>query len=155
VLSEIEIAPLISRWIHLTAVIVAVGGTVFLRLVLHPSATSALAVDTHDSLKSVLIRRWARVVHIAIAFILLSGLYNAVVMFPQHTDQPLYHAIFGIKFLLALALFFFAIALTGKSAAFTAIRNKAPQWMMVNIVLAGIIVLLSNILRYIPVQPAG
>lgn len=154
-LAEMSVPVIVSRWFHLAAVITAIGGTVFLRMVLHPSATSSLSPETHEALRAAVVRRWARVVHISILFIILSGTYNAIVMFPKHSGQPLYHALFGVKVLLALALFFIATAVTGRSPAFAAIRAKGPMWMAVNIALAAVIVLLSNILKNLPLSPPG
>ncbi len=154
-LAEMEVPVIVSRWFHLVAVITAIGGTVFLRMVLHPSATSSLSPESHETLRAVLVRRWARVVHVCILFIILSGIYNAIVMFPKHSGQPLYHAVFGVKVLLALVLFFIATAVTGRNPAFAAVRAKGPMWMAVNIVLAAVIVLLSNILKDIPSSPPG
>lgn len=148
-MAEMEIPVIVSRWLHLAAVITAIGGTVFLRMVLHPSAASSLAPETHDALRAAVVRRWARVVHVCILFIILSGIYNAIVMFPKHSGQPLYHALFGVKVLLALVLFFIAIAVTGRNPAFAVIRARGPMWMAVNIALAAVIVLISNILKNI------
>lgn len=153
-LAEIPVDAVISRWIHISAVIVAVGGTAFLRLVLHPTVQTALSDDTRATLKAPLIRRWARFVHVAILFIILSGTYNAVLMFPKHKpvegEPPLYHILFGVKLMLALALFFVAIAVTGRSKAFEGMRNQMAKWTAINLAIAGAIVLISNILKNIP-----
>jgi len=151
----LNIPAIISRWLHLVAVIVAVGGTVFIRLVLHPSAQAALDDETRGSLRAVIIRRWARFIHVAILIIILSGVYNIVVVFPT-LDQALpYHPLLGVKLLLALALFFVATAITGKSAAFEGMRKQTPRWMTVNIVLAACIVLISNVLKNISSSLGG
>lgn len=149
-LAEMSVPVIVSRWVHLVAVIVAVGGIFFLRVVLHPAASKTLAPDAHDALRPAVIRRWARVVHTCIALIILSGLYNAVVQFPQHAGQPMYHGIFGLKMVLALVLFFNAIALTGRSPAFASMRQRSSTWMAVNIALAAVIVLISNLLKNLP-----
>ncbi|GMU24508.1 MAG: hypothetical protein AMXMBFR13_45820 [Phycisphaerae bacterium] len=153
-LADIEVPVILSRWLHLAAVIVAIGGTVFIRFVLHPSSRAALSQDTHAALRQVLIRRWARFVHTCILFIILSGTYNAIVQFPLHKpvegEPPLYHILFGIKLLLALALFFIAIAVTGRSLAFEGMRRQMPRWLAVNAAIAAVIVLISNVLKNIP-----
>ena len=150
-LAELDGLVIASRWIHIFSVIIAVGGTVFLRLVLHPVAKATIPPEVGSQFSPALIRRWARVVHTCILFIILSGTYNSIHSFPLHKGQPAYHAIWGVKVLLALGLFFIAIAITGRSAAFEGMRKKRPQWMAVNIFLAAIIVLLSNILKNLPI----
>ncbi|MEX0585738.1 MAG: hypothetical protein WD176_03790, partial [Pirellulales bacterium] len=58
-----------------------------------------------------------------------------------------YHAVFGTKVLLALAIFFIASALMGKSPALQKIRDNRRFWLTTNVVLAIIVVCLSGILR--------
>lgn len=156
-LADLHAAEIVSRWLHLTAVIVAVGGTVFLRLVLHPTVRAALPDDAAQALREKLIRRWARFVHTAILVIILSGIYNLIVQIPRHKagggGMPLYHVLLGPKLLLALILFFIAIALTGRSQTFEGMRKQRPRWMAINIAIAAVIVLISNILKNIPPTP--
>ena len=146
-IAEIDLPAVISRWIHLFSVITVVGGTIFLRVVLYPSVKETLSDESHDSLRGALMRRWARVVHAAILLIILSGSYNFLKVLPTLSEPLPYHPIFGAKLLLALILFFIAIALTGRSAAFAGLRRRAPQWMAISILLAAFIVLLSNLLK--------
>ena len=146
-LAELDGLVIASRWIHLAAVIVAVGGTAFIRLVLHPVAKTMIPPEVGSQFSPALIRRWAHVVHTCILFIILSGTYNTIHQFPLHKGQAAYQAIWGVKILLALVLFFVAIAITGRSPAFEAMRKKRPKWMAVIVLLAAIIVLLSNILK--------
>jgi uncharacterized membrane protein len=156
-LAQMDIAFLVNRWLHIAAVIVAIGGTVFIRFVLHPSLKPALSDDAAASLRGALFRRWGRVLHVCIAILILTGTYNAIVQFPRHPavagHAPVYHMIFGVKLLLALGLFFIAIALTGRSQAFEGMRARRPFWMAVNVALAAVIVLLSNVLKNLPSTP--
>lgn len=147
-----DIPAIISRWFHIGAVIIAIGGTVFLRFVLHQAASRTLPEREHAAFTSALLARWSRVLHICITVILLSGTYNAVVMLGRHKSQPVYHGLLGTKILLALILFFFAIAITGRSRAFAGLREHRAKWMTVNIAIAGTIVLLSNVLKYLPLS---
>ena len=156
-LAELDIAFLFNRWFHLAAVIVAVGGTVFIRFVLHPTLKSTISEDAAKSVREALFRRWARVLHTCIAILILSGTYNAIVQLPRHPvtpgHMPVYHVIFGVKVLLALTLFFIAIALTGRSRTFEGMRAKRPVWLGVAVLLAAVIILLSNFLRNLPGTP--
>ncbi len=160
-LSTLDWLIVMNRWVHLTAVIIAVGGTVFLRLVLHPAAGKTLDDQTHQALRAAVVRRWSKLLHLCILLIIATGIYNAVLMFPLHKGQPLYHTLFGVKVIVALLMFFLAIALTGRSAGFEPIRRRAGRWLAVNILLAAIIVLLSNVLKNLPptagrqLTPAG
>lgn len=153
-LAELETPVIVSRWFHLASVIVAVGGTVFLRFVLHPLMQTALAPEARDGLRDGLVRRWGRFLHVLIGVIILTGTYNAIVQFGRHKvipgEPPVYHIVFGIKLLLALVLFFIAIAVTGRSAAFEGMRKRRPMWLAVSVLLAAAILLLSNVLKSLP-----
>jgi hypothetical protein len=90
----------------------------------------------------------------AILFLLASGLYN----FVQKNNQglrPAYHMLFGIKFLLAFAIFFLASVLTGRSPAFAKMRANARFWLSLNMTLAIIVVCISGVLRAIPLKAAA
>ena len=151
--SALELLALVSRWLHILAAMAAVGGTIFIRFALQPTLATLPEPERrtlHESLRA----RWSKVVMAAIALLLLSGLYNFIVIARglSKTDalssiKPMYHALFGVKFLLALGIFFIASALVGRSAAFEKVRANARLWATVNIVLAVILVCLSGFMR--------
>jgi uncharacterized membrane protein len=147
---------LVSRWLHVLAAVVAVGGAFFMRFVLMPTATSVLSTEEHERLRTPLLKRWTIVVHSSILVFLLTGFYNylAITRF-EHEGQPLYHALFGIKFLLALCVFALAIALTSRSEAFAAIRANSRWWLAVLVVLGIMVVMLGGVMRSVPAQRAG
>lgn len=153
--AQYDVLMIASRWLHFASFIAAVGGTIFLRFLLHPAmAATALPEQVAAAFRNNLLRRWARALHVCIALLILTGLYNAFVQFPRHPaipgGMPVYHVVFGIKMILVLALFFIAIAISGHSQAFEPMRRRRPMWMLVNLALAAAIVLLSNILKFTP-----
>src|SRR5947209_18569130 len=104
------ILPLVSRWLHVGTAIVLLGGTIFMRFILLPAAMK-LATDAHDTLRGHLLARWKIVVHAGVALLLATGVYNYIaVMIPQHKGDGLYHALMGVKILLALGICFIAEA---------------------------------------------
>jgi hypothetical protein len=111
--------------------------------------------DFHEAIRS----RWSRVVQIAITFLLLSGIVNIISMENQYDlgKVPYYRLLFGIKFLLALPVFFLASVLTGRSAFGQRFRDNRKLWLTVSVVLALLIVCLSGILRKSnpPRKPVG
>jgi putative copper export protein len=94
--------------------------------------------------------RWSKIVATCIGFLLLSGLYNIYVI-ETHTLAPKnyawYHPLFGVKFLLAFAIFGIASLLSGKTPAADKLRQNARFWMNLNIVLAVLVVCISGFLR--------
>jgi len=144
------IFPALIRWIHILSAITAIGGTIFLRLVLHPSAVATLEADQHQPLRERIAKRWRMVLHACIGLLIATGIYNLTRMLPVHKGQAMYHGVFGLKLILAMAIFFVAIALSGSNPAFAGMRKNAPKWMTLNIVLAVVLVLLSAILNNLP-----
>jgi uncharacterized membrane protein len=149
---DIEILPLVMRWLHNLAAITMLGGVIFARFALHPAVAAELSGEAGKSFLAAVRGRWGKVVHVAILVLMVSGIYNVV---QTIGDRPaIYHPIFGIKFLLALAVFFLAIALTGRSAATQKIRDNGGTWLTVVLVLGVTIVCLSGFLKFIPPKSA-
>ena len=136
----------LSRIVHLGTVIALIGGSVFTLLVLMPSARQ-LADETHDQLAAAVQSRWKRFVHIGVTLILVSGLYNYVQAVPNHKGDSLYHALLGIKMLLALVVFFIAAALVGRSPALESIRQNRVRSLSLVVLLATIIVAISGFVK--------
>lgn len=137
----------LSRWLHVGTAIVLVGGSVFMRFLLMPSAT-VLPDANHQSLREGVLARWKRFVHLGVALLLLTGLYNYVVKIVRTDDlAPAYHMLMGIKILLALAVFVLAIGLVGRSPAFESLRQNRPAWLLVTILLAAVVVAIGGYLK--------
>ncbi len=143
---------IISRWIHVGTAIVLVGGTTFLRFVVHPSLQ-----ESDTELMGRIRARWKKVVHAGIGLFLLSGIYNYWKAIPLHKGDGLYHAIVGTKIILALVVFFFASALVGRSAGTQKFRDQAPKWTLIVVVLSFVIVAMSGFVkvRPLPAPPAA
>ena len=140
--------PIVFRWMHILAAVIAIGGTVFMRFVLLPSVRETLTEEQHVVLRAKLMGRWRLVVIICIAALLVSGLYNFMTTSLEKAQHhAVYHPLFGVKFLAALGVFFIASALTGRTTALAAIRQNASSWMLVATVLGVTVILISGVLR--------
>ena len=155
---EFDVLGILFRWLHILAAITAVGGTIFMRFALLPAVAAlpeASRKDFHEAVRS----RWARPVQISILFLLLSGVYNIISIGAEYDLKKvgLYHPLFGIKVLLALAVFFLASVLTGRGARTQRFRDNRRLWLTVNLVLAVLIVCISGVLRKSdpPKKPMG
>jgi uncharacterized membrane protein len=136
-----------SRWLHVSTAIVMVGGTAFIRFVLFPNAEQ-LPQAEHDRLRELVTATWRKVLRGGIVLFLVTGFYNyLVVAVPKHHGDGLYHALMGIKILLALGVFFLAEALVGRSKAFEGLRQARKTWLLVLLVVAFAIVAISSLLR--------
>ena len=154
---DFDVVGLISRWLHIVAAMTAVGGSMFMRMAFIPSV-ALLTDDQRKSLHGEIRSRWSKLVQASIGFLLLSGLYNFIMLVRSSKEWPTelpdyYHPVFGVKFLLAFGVFFIASALTGRGAGTQRMRDNAKFWLTLNLVLALTIVLLSGVLRMTHIGP--
>ena len=141
---------IVLRFLHIAPAVVAGGATIFARIALLP-ALAALPEAERVRVKDAIDRRWRVVVMVCITLLLVSGIANFVIyQAPVHKGQPLYHALFGVKFLAAMIVFFLASALSGRSASLARIRAHSRIWVGVAATLVIAIVLISAVLRSIP-----
>ena len=147
-MSDTTILILVMRWIHILTAITAIGGSIFMRFVLMPVAQSVLDEEAHKGLRAGLVRRWQKFVHTCILLFFISGFYNYfLVTAPTHQGQPLYHALFGVKFLLALAVFTIAVALTSTKDWSQKVRANAKMWLALLVALGVLVVMISGVMK--------
>ena len=144
-MEPLDIIAIVVRWIHLLSVIVAIGGMIFMRLVLMPSAEAVLSPEVRKELHAALVSRWKRFVHVCIALLIITGSFNFYITFQDGVKPIPYHPIFGVKVILAFGVFFLASALTGSSPGFASIRENGKKWSAVLIALALLAILLSGV----------
>ncbi len=159
---QIDILALISRVLHILAAITAVGGAVFMRFAWLPSS-SALGEGERKELQDQLRPRWSLLLQAAILFLILSGTYNFVaILMAARTPGweswranigGLYHGLFGVKLLLAIAIFALASILAGRSAGTEKFRANAKFWLNVNLALALAVVIVSAVMRQTHMGP--
>jgi uncharacterized membrane protein len=146
---EIDYLGILFRWLHIVPAIVAVGGTIFMRMALVPAAAGlpdAARPAFHEAVRS----HWARWVHAAILFLLVSGFYNFFTLNARYKlPLPAYHILFSVKLLLALAIFAIASLLSGRTAVAQRMRQNAPTWLNLNIALAVLLICISGVMRSI------
>lgn len=139
---------LLSRWAHVGAAVVLIGGAVFTRFVLLPAAAE-LPDDQHQALKERIRVRWSKIVSGGILLLILSGFYNYITQMGAHAGQKLYHPLVGVKMLLAFAAFFLASVLSGRSAKFAPWRENSRKWLGILIALTAIIAGIGGVLKVV------
>lgn len=146
---------LILRYMHILGAIMLMGGTIFMRFGLAP-AVAGLDTQTRTNLHEQVRSRWSKFVMLAAGLLLVSGLAN-LGLAARYEYEPVfgmsYNMVVGIKFLLALPIFFFASLLAGRSATAKKFQANAVTWMNVNLVLALVMVLMGGVLKFVPRQP--
>ncbi len=125
------------------------------RFVLLPDLHGATD-ETRATLRDQFRKRWFMIVNICITFLLISGLVNYVLFIKTYKQwgdlwresfaKP-YNILFGIKFIIAMAVFFVSSALAGRSAGLQKFRDNAKFWLNVNLILILSIVVISGVMR--------
>jgi uncharacterized membrane protein len=138
------VAGLLSRVAHIASAIILGGGLFYLRTVLAPAGADACYADRRAV--------WAKWVHLAIVLLLASGIYNFLAINSAAKAAggklpAVYHALFGIKFLLGLLVMFVASILAGRTAAADRFRQKIRLWLHVGWGAVLAIVVVAAIMR--------
>lgn len=145
-----NLVAIVLRWLHIVPAVIAGGAAFYTVLALLPAMGEMPEAD-RARLRDSLTRRWRAVFMACTTLLLASGLLNFILyQAPVHKGQPLYHGLFGVKFLAAMVVFFLGAALTGRSAGLAGIRANARRWTAVTAVLVLLILLVSGVLRAIP-----
>src|SRR5579862_8473895 len=130
---------ILMRFLHTISAITLLGGVLAWRFGAIPSH-EPLAAETRTKVSDAMASAWRPFVWLATGGLLISGLYN----FLTKTGlTPVYHAIFGVKVLLALHVFAAAIL-----AAQPGNAKRARQ--LTGVAISGVcIVILSAVLRWL------
>jgi putative copper export protein len=132
-----DILTALMRWLHLSSVATLVGGLLYARFVIAPSE-SFLPPDAHATLDDRAAAHFRPIVFTAMVCLVISGLFNYMTK-PGHS--VLYHALFGVKILLALHVFAVAILIAQPG-------NKRRNRQMFGAAISGLtIILISNYLK--------
>lgn len=154
---HLDYLAIVLRWLHILSAAATVGGTLLVRIALLPAAAE-LSEDARRKVLEGVRARWAMVVHLAILLLLVTGFANfflyGMKLFPRGTSESiLYNALFGIKVLLAFAVFGLAEVLLGRSGAAEKLRAKAKLWTSVNLGLLVAIVCISGVMSRMHTRP--
>ena len=141
---ELEILPLLSRWAHVLAAITIFGGVIFLRMSFVPAAAETGA---SSELREAMRRRWARLMGLAILFILVSGLYNAVLKVKAYELDGVYLTFLTLKFVLGIVVFVLISRLFGRSEKAKKFRERELYWLNIIFGLLLAIVLMAGAMK--------
>jgi len=146
---------LILRYMHILGAIALMGGTIFMRFALRPVVVQ-LPPDVKASVHEQVRSRWAKFVMLATLLILVSGIANLALASRYTFEKPFgmsYHMLVGIKFLLALPIFFIAALMTGRTNLAKRLQTNAEFWMNLNLTLALVMVLMGGLLKFVNRTP--
>jgi uncharacterized membrane protein len=123
----------LMRWLHITSAVTLIGGILYARFVIAPSE-SFLSTDARATLDDRVAAHFRPLVLAAMTLLVISGLFNFLTK-PGHSS--LYHALFGIKILLALHVFSVAILVVRP-------RNQRRNRQMSGAAISGLIIILIS-----------
>ena len=150
-----EYLNLVLRWIHVLSAITLVGGVLYTRFAVLPVLES-LGEDQRETVGAAMRKNWAKFLMISVALLLVTGIAN-MVLIPMYNDidksGPSYGMLVGIKFMLALPVFYLVSVLNGRSNNAANFRKKSRLWLNIAVVLCVAIVMLAGFLRFIPRTP--
>jgi hypothetical protein len=134
----------LSRVLHIMFAVILGGGLFYLRAVLAPAGVDAC----YAGRRAV----WARWVGVATLFLIGSGLFNYItfVREAKALGDPLpsaYHMLFGVKFLLALFVFFMAAILAGKTSLADKLRTNMVMWLNLTWTAVMAIIVIGALMR--------
>ena len=141
---------LLSRICHILGAIVLVGGLFYIWGIISP-VSAPPGTSPVDQLFGGPRAKWAKWVGIATALLLITGLYNYVMVIKQHERMASsYHMIAGMKMLVGIAVFLFAALLAGKTKAADTLRQKWRTWLTVCLLLSIATIAFGSWLRTYP-----
>ena len=130
---------ILMRFLHIVSAVTLIGGVIAWRLAVIP-ATEPLALDMRAKLGNAVAAAWRPVFFLAVAGLLLSGIYNYL---NKTGMPPAWHAVIGVKFLLALHVFAVGFLVTGPD-------NTKRSRQLTGIMISGIVIVaLSAVLRWL------
>jgi uncharacterized membrane protein len=143
-------ALLLSRILHILGAIILVGGLFYIRNIISP-VSAPPGTSPVDQFFGGPRGKWAKWVGIATALLLITGLFNYVMIIKQHERlASSYHMIAGMKMLVAMVVFLFAALLAGKTNAADRIRQNWRMWLSVCLLLSIVTVVFGSWLRTYP-----
>ena len=136
---------LLSRVFHTTCAATLLGGLIYMRFVLAPAT---LEGEREAALFHGRRKAWASIVAICTLLLLVSGVYNLIMFLGIYKNLPkLYHPLFGVKFLLSIAVMAIMAFIAGKTALAEKMRAKLTGWLNIALVLSLTIFALGAMLR--------
>jgi len=136
---------IVSRWLHIVAACMALGGLFFMR-VLVPIGISSLDPETRHATFLRLRRVFKMVIHSAILIFLITGIYNSTLNWQAYSrNREVMHALWGAHVIMALVVFSIALyVLAGKEPP---VAHR--RYMAMNLVLMLLLIGAASTLKWV------
>jgi putative copper export protein len=135
----------LMRWLHIGSAALIVGGLVLIVLSAGPMRTITRDAAIDGVIKRIE-SRFRLVVALAVAGLLISGVYQWVVFGQAYQDLGMgVLAVLGVKVLLAVAFF----AMLWGFQVGSMVGESAKPWRVTNLTLAVLVLMLAGVVRYL------
>lgn len=138
------------HWLHLSSVIAVLGGAIYVRFVVTPSASKLPGVAQEEFERQVR-KRAIPVIHGGLLVLLISGFANIARVMGEGGRPPIYTWLLLVKIVLGVVVIALAGLLTVRAEGMESLNRHRGLWMLFNIVLGLIVVAISAYIRLIPV----
>jgi uncharacterized membrane protein len=132
------------QWVHVTAVVLSVGGLAFLLIVL--PGLGDLQPEQRDHLFKQVTNRFRWVLWSSMAIILLSGLYNIREYYWEVAWGKSWELL-TVKIVLACVVFAIALAVTLPFKLFDWVRARRQMWLAIAVGISAAVIFISAYLR--------
>lgn len=137
---------LVSRVLHTVSAAILLGGLVYLKHLVAPLVAGS--ANPGEALYHGRRTKWAMLVMASTLFLLLSGFFNLWNYMVGYEKLPsTYHMLFGIKFLLAMFVFFVAAGTAGKSPMAVKMQLDIKRWLNLAVGAALLVFVLGAVMR--------
>ena len=133
------------QWIHVTAVVIGIGGLAFLLFILTPSV-GGMQPEQRDLLAKQVMGRFRWVIWSAIVVLLVSGLYSIREYYWEVAWGKSW-VLLTVKIVLSLFVFVIALALTLPFKLFDRVRARRQIWLSIAVGLAVAVIFIAAYLR--------
>jgi uncharacterized membrane protein len=133
------------QWVHVTAVVLSVGGMAFLLIVLIPGIGD-LQPEQRERLSKQVTERFRWVLWSSMAIILLSGLYNIREYYWEVAWGKSWELL-TVKIVLAGVVFAIGLAVTLPFKLFDWARARRQIWLAIAVGISVVVIFISAYLR--------
>src|SRR5258706_7099182 len=136
---------ILSRWLHVIAATLAIGGTFFMRVIL-PLGLAQADAASRDAVFLRCRRAFKMVIHTCVLLLVLTGAFNTWRNWDDYKlNRPLMHGLWGPHMLLGVIAIVIALLLLGP--------KQPPKWhrtgAAINLFILFVAVLLASTLKYV------
>ncbi|QOJ14997.1 MAG: hypothetical protein HRU75_10220 [Planctomycetia bacterium] len=133
----------VIRFVHILAAVVAGGAAIFQWWAVRP-AMAVLDEPARAELRERIARRWFGIVVFLAVALLATGLMNFLMFkvpeYRGHSQKAVYHAVFGVKLLVALVVLHQATVLSAPGPRGEKRRAQPGRW---NLLVAGVVIVIA------------